>query len=402
MDPDKVSAILAWPEPKNIAELRSFLGLSNHYKRFIENYSTKVAALTELVKPTNQFNLADNQPALDAFKWLKTAITTTPVLASPNFDAPFMVVTDASGFGVGATLMQNISSMPGNPRRPLAFHSAKLNSAERNYPVGEQELLAVISAIKKWRCYLEGAKGGVTIVNDHLPNTFLATKSAEQFSRRQSRWQLELSRVDPKWVYEKGPTNVADALSRCPNLLHVGATQANTCAPVVNSFPDEDRASRKQSLGIKSPSQGTVTPNSQSETTTVDSGPAFLAMIAEAPTLDGVESLLDDIAEWYTLNTAADKVLSPNSFTKRNGLWHYGEQIIVPDDKKHKPAPDMDRPTYKGLVQKALKDRSITYTAFEQHRMSSGECPCCGKQHLLIGCDPAFGGPFLMKKGVVT
>jgi hypothetical protein len=191
MDPDKVSAILAWPEPKNIAELRSFLGLSNHYKRFKQIYSTKVAALTELVKPTNQFNLADNQPALDAFKWLKTAITTAPVLASPNFDAPLIVVTDASGFGVGATLMQNDSSMPGNPRRPLAFHSAKLNSAERNYPVGEQELLAVISAIKKWRCYLEGAKGGVTIVTDHLPNTFLATKSAEQFNRRQSRWQLE-------------------------------------------------------------------------------------------------------------------------------------------------------------------------------------------------------------------
>jgi hypothetical protein len=60
MDPDKVSAILAWPEPENIAELRSFLGLSNH-KRFIQTNSTKVAALTELVKPTNQFNLADNQ-----------------------------------------------------------------------------------------------------------------------------------------------------------------------------------------------------------------------------------------------------------------------------------------------------------------------------------------------------
>jgi hypothetical protein len=77
----------------------------------------------------------------------------------------------------------------------LAFHSAKLSSAEQNYPVGEQELLAVVSALRKWRCYLEGAKDGVTIVTDHLPNTFLITKSAEQFSRRQARWQLELSRI---------------------------------------------------------------------------------------------------------------------------------------------------------------------------------------------------------------
>jgi hypothetical protein len=77
-----------------------------------------------------------------------------------------------------------------------------------------------------------------------------------------------------------------------------------------------------------------------------------------------------------------------------------GEFTMV-QAKKHKPALDMDRPTYKGLVQKAIKDRSITYTAFEQQRMSNGECPCCGKQHLLIGCDPVFGGPFLLKKGVV-
>jgi hypothetical protein len=139
--------------------------------------------------------------------------------------------------------MQNDPGIEGNPRRPLAFHSARLSSAERNYPVGEQELLAVISALKKWRCYLKGAKSGVTIVIDHLPNTFLSTKSAEQFSRRQARWQLELSRIDLQWVYEKGPTNVADLLSRCPDLLHVVRTQATPCAHAVNPLPVQNRAS---------------------------------------------------------------------------------------------------------------------------------------------------------------
>ena len=213
---------------------------------------------------------------MKAFNWLKQAITTAPVLARPDYEAPFLVVTDASGFGVGATLMQNDPSIEGNPRRPIAFHSAKLSSAERNYPAGEQELLAVISAIRKWRCYLEGAKGGVTIVTDHLPNTYLNTKSAEHFSRRQARWQLELSRVDPKWVYEKGPTNVADALSRCPNLIHVAGTQANTCAHELDSIPDKDVASGKQSLKNQSHPQGTVIPNSQSNE---DSGPALLALV---------------------------------------------------------------------------------------------------------------------------
>jgi hypothetical protein len=108
MDPDKISAVLNWPPPKNVAELRSFLGLTNHYKRFLLNYSTKIAALSELTKPQNEFDLAENKPALEAFEWLKTAVTTAPVLATPDFDAPFIVVTDASGYGVGAILMQAI------------------------------------------------------------------------------------------------------------------------------------------------------------------------------------------------------------------------------------------------------------------------------------------------------
>lgn len=58
-------------------------------------------------------------------------------------------------------------------QKPVAFHSHKLSSVERNYIVGEQELLAVVLALKQWRCYLEGAKGGVTVVTDHKPNTFL-------------------------------------------------------------------------------------------------------------------------------------------------------------------------------------------------------------------------------------
>ena len=145
-------------------------------------------------------------------------MTSAPILAVPNFEAPFTVVTDASGFVIGAVLMQEDASAT---KRPIAFHSARLSDAKRNYPVGEQELLAVISALRKWRCYLEGAKGGVTIVTDHLPNAFLDTKSAEQLSRRQVGWQLELSRINPNWVYERGQTHAADPLSRCPELLCV-------------------------------------------------------------------------------------------------------------------------------------------------------------------------------------
>ena len=75
------------------------------------------------------------------------------------------------------------------------FLSYKFSSAELNYPTGEQELLAVITALRQWRCHLEGAEK-VVVVTDHKPNTFLDSKPSVQLSRRQVHWQQFLSRFD--------------------------------------------------------------------------------------------------------------------------------------------------------------------------------------------------------------
>ena len=77
---------------------------------------------------------------------------------------------------------------------PIAFYSYKLSNVERRYPVGGQELVAVITALRQWRCYLEGAEGGVTVATDHKPNTYLDSKPAAQLSSRHVRWQEFLSR----------------------------------------------------------------------------------------------------------------------------------------------------------------------------------------------------------------
>ena len=131
-----------------------------------------------------------------AFCDLQWCLTHAPVLALLDLDAPYEVVCDACGYGLGVVLLQN--------EKPIAFHTYKLNDAEQRYPVGEQELLAVITALRQWRCYLEGAKGGVTIVTDHKPNTYLDSKPAIQLSSRQVRWEEFLSRFHFERKNRKG------------------------------------------------------------------------------------------------------------------------------------------------------------------------------------------------------
>ena len=125
------------------------------------------------------------------------------MLRTPDESKPYEVVTDASAYGLGAVLLQE--------GHPVAFESRKLNPAELNYTVTEKEMLAVVHALRVWRCYLEGAE--FTVFTDHVSNTFFQTQP--NLSRRQARWSEFLQRFGVfKWEYRKGERNVADALSR--------------------------------------------------------------------------------------------------------------------------------------------------------------------------------------------
>jgi hypothetical protein len=211
VDPKKVAVVRDWPVPTNISELRAFLGLCNFFRRFVKGFSQIAAPLTALTgkDAAERYKWDDwAKEERAAFNKLKEALCSAPVLALPDFDVPFEVWTDASLEGTGGVLIQ--------ADRPVAYTSAKLSSAERNYTTTEQELLGIVRALQVWRCYLEGAKHQVTVVTDHNPLTYLHNSGV--LSRRLARWVQFLSRFHMEIVYRPGSGNVADPVSRNPGL----------------------------------------------------------------------------------------------------------------------------------------------------------------------------------------
>lgn len=147
-DPEKVESIKNWPTPKNIKQVRGFLGLAGWYRRFVANFSAIVFPITEVLSTKRKFCWTPE--AQNSFELIKTLLTSAPVLSNPDFSKKFYLQCDASDFGIGAVLVQFDDD--GN-EKPIAFMSKKLNSAQRNYSVTERECLAALEAIKKFRCY---------------------------------------------------------------------------------------------------------------------------------------------------------------------------------------------------------------------------------------------------------
>lgn len=157
----KIEAMLKWPIPTNVTELRGFLGLIGYYKKFIKHYGLMAKPLTTLLKK-KQFEWSATAPA--TFDKLKEAMVTAPVLAIPNFNQPFIVETDAFDSGVGAVLMQR--------DQPGAYMSKALGPTHQKLSIYEKEFLAFIMAVEKWRPYLQRQE--FVIRTDHKSLSYLS------------------------------------------------------------------------------------------------------------------------------------------------------------------------------------------------------------------------------------
>lgn len=194
--------MINWPLPKNVKELRGFLGLTGYYKRFVRNYGIIARALTDLTKKDA---FLWTPKAKVAFQHLKQVLTITQVLCLPDFNQQFTVECDASTQGVGAILLQQ--------GHPIAYFSKEFSFSNRIKSTCDCELLALVLALQKWKHYLLGQQS--LVKTDHCSLKYLLNQRI--LTREQQRLLMKLLPFDFTILYKVGSENRgADALSRRP------------------------------------------------------------------------------------------------------------------------------------------------------------------------------------------
>ncbi|KAM2536095.1 hypothetical protein TB1_021574 [Malus domestica] len=226
VDRAKIDAIEKMPPPTTVKSVRSFLGHAGFYRRFIKDFSKISRPLCNLLAKDAPFIF--DEACLEAFKKLKTLLTTAPIIAAPDWSLPFELMCDASDCAVGAVLGQRKDRLP----QVISYASRTLNDAQLNYATTEKELLAIVFALEKFRSYLVGAR--VIVYTDHAALKYLLTK--KDAKPRLIRWILLLQEFDLEIKDKKGSENVvADHLSR----LIIPTASEEDSLPLRDSFPDE-------------------------------------------------------------------------------------------------------------------------------------------------------------------
>ena len=206
-DAEKVQLIRGWPVPRNLTELRSWLGLIGYYRRWIANFSRRAKPLFDLSRKGVEFRWTEEQQA--SFDDLKFCLTSAPVLGLPMDDGRFVLDTDCSDFAAGAVLSQ----YQGENLRVIAYASRTLRGAELNYNTTRKEMTAVIYGLKLFQQYLLGRR--FLLRTDHAALTSLM--KTPDVVGQQARYLDFISQFDFEIVHRPGTSHGnCDSLSRRP------------------------------------------------------------------------------------------------------------------------------------------------------------------------------------------
>lgn len=204
---DKTKAVIEWPTPKTVKGVRSFLGLTGYYRRFVKNYADIAAPLIALTEKSASFIWGEKEQM--AFDDLKTKLTTAPILGYPSRHEKFVLDTDASKCSIGAVLSQ----VQNGKEVVIAYGSRRMSKSERNYCVTRQELLAIVWFTEHFKHYLIGHK--FLLRTDHGSLRWLF--GFKEPEGQMARWLERLARFDFDIEHRAGSKHGnSDGLSRIP------------------------------------------------------------------------------------------------------------------------------------------------------------------------------------------
>jgi len=206
-DPTKVEAVVRWPIPTNLTEVRSFTALAAYYRKFVKGFAAIAKPLFELTQKGRPFVWTSRQQ--DAFEQLKKCLTEAPVLAAPLESGQYWLDTDASDTALGAVLQQ----MQNGELKVIAYASRVLTRSERSYSVSKREQLAVVYGLKQFRHFLLARHFILRV--DHAALTYLL--KTPQPVGQSARWLDLISEYDFEIHHRAGSQHGnADSLSRRP------------------------------------------------------------------------------------------------------------------------------------------------------------------------------------------
>ena len=191
---------MSWERSKSVFKIRSFLGLAEYYRRFIEDFSRIATPMSRLTRKEVKFDWDDR--CEEAFQELKRRLTSAPILIVLDRGQGYIVYYDASRAELGCVLMQSV--------RVVAYGSCQLKDHEQNYPTHDMRLAAVVFALKIWHHYLYGEE--FEVYSDHKSLRYIFTQ--RDLNMRQRGWMEFLKDYDFTLHYHPGKANVvANALS---------------------------------------------------------------------------------------------------------------------------------------------------------------------------------------------